>query len=290
MNIRVNNTNSPDWKDLKVYNGITDETVYITSVSKVMNISVEEISLLLKKAGAPIHAKSNKRLNKTQLEILSQEYVQGFKRYYSKTVKHIHKFKKSEFEDFKCFYSSYHFIEEQQYNNEDCFVSINSLLSDYLNQVEDGAVLMPLEAFNKFENESFNLLIQSNNESYQLPCETQATHQNNRGLPSWSELDTDALRQTFYDLLQHENPIFLEDIESSFHPEVFDLIREIKARKKKTLTNIIKHRFFKIRTKVKNNYKVILSIMAIIIISCRYYIFANDNDEHSKVALPASFE
>lgn len=289
MNIKVNNANYPNWKDLIVYNGTADETVYITSVSKVMNISVENINLLLKKAGAPIRDTSNKRLNKTQLEILSQEYVRGLKKYYSKTIKHIHQFEKSEIEDFESFYSSYYIIKEQQYDNEGCFASINTLINS-LNQSIDGSILMPLDLLNRPEKISLSLSMQSDDSALYLPSEKRTTFQNNGGLPSWDEFDTEALRQTFYDLLRHENPVLLDDIECSLHPSIFDLIREVKTKKKKTLMNIIKHRFFKIRTKVKNKYKVILSIMTIIIISCRYYIFANDNDEHSKVALFASFE
>lgn len=279
MKVEISNINIPIWKEVNI--------THITSVSKVMNISVRDIDLLLKKAGAPIRNISKNRLNKLQLEILSHEYVRGLKRYYSKTTKHFHQLDKSEIEDFEIFYASFHVDNKLKYDYEGYLVPINTFLNSQKG-FEDGSFLMSYDSLNNSESVPLSLLIQSDN-SYYSSSEEQVTCQLNKDLSSWKELDDEALRQTFYELLQHEG-IVLDNFESHLQPGIFDLMRKVKAKKKKTLTNIIRNRFFKIKTKVKNNYKVILSIMTSIIISCRYYIFVNDNDEHSKVAIFASFE
>ena len=266
--------------------------VDINSVSKVLGVSVNDIIHILQDTGSII--KDNGRLNETHLEILSYKYAQGLKRYYSKIQKNIQKLNETEisdFENFKSFYTDSlqnHLLDSEEgiwggqnqiiaYNKY--FENIQGLLAVSDKMLDLDLIKASIEKLQRYCNPSLIEIVEDdcNLLSQDDSCKDQE-----------KELDSEDLRLSFYDLLEEEGIIAplsfqsLNDI-SSLPSDFFELLKKIRAERKSVLINIIKHRFFKIRKKVKSNYDVILSIMTFIIISFRYYIFSSDNEvEDSK--------
>lgn len=240
-------------------------SVSISSAAKVLNISPEDIMIILSNNGIKVGTGYLPRLTESHLNILWKVYSRKLNGYVNTTFSNIYKIDRDEFNDLSLFYSYFKkstiniekdnidFIEKPQYYH-------------WLTKKEDN------------QNTSYSECIK-----YHIELSS---------VDKYFDVDSEKLKEAFFELIyQEENRILLiDEPELSLHSSQISswvtwLSPEIKNEtneSRKILSKIIKKLSLQIKIKVSNVCNFISSIIVLIILSCRYYIFVGD-DEHPRV-------
>lgn len=243
-------------------------SVSIFSVAKVLNISAEDIMIILSCNGVNIGTGYLTRLTETHLDILWKVFSRKLNGYVTKSFRNITKTDESEFNELYVFYN--HYKKHETYSGYDNVDIINDFTCYY--QSDKSEIEKPLFYSEIFKNQNIDL-------KYTIVDE-------------WFNVDSDKLKEAFLDLIYQEDRklsqielqkdrIDERQILLSTSMPYLEVITD-KDESRTILSKIINRLSFKIKIKVRKIYNFILSIIILIIISCRYYIFACD-DEHPKM-------
>lgn len=239
-------------------------TVNINSVAKVLNIRAEDIMIILVNNGVNISPGYLPKLTESHLEILWKVYSRKMNSYVSKSFNNVYKKEKSD--DLLLFYTYF-----KKDNN-----SIKWGTSDYCEETYSSFWT------STFESKKCDYSSLYSNSHYQYLQE--------EALSKWLDIDSEKLKEAFFDLIYHEDDQitsfekeknFGTYIDEDFVSLIFHEIKNETNQGREILSKIIRKLSFKAKIKVKNICNTILSIIILIILSCRYYIFTDD-DEHPR--------
>lgn len=240
-------------------------SVSISSAAKVLNISAEDIMIILSNNGIKVGTGYLPRLTEKHLNILWKVYSRKLNGYVNTTFSNIYNIDREEFKDITSFYS---YFKKSTINIE----------KDNIDFIKKPQYYHWLKKKQDNQNTSYPEYIKYHIE-----------------LSSFDNLgvDSDKLKEAFFDLIyQEENRnLLINDPELSLHSSQISswvtlLSPEIKNEtneSRKILSKIIRKLSLQIKIKVRNVCNFISSIIVLIILSCRYYIFVGD-DEHPRAA------
>lgn len=234
-------------------------TVNVSSVAKVLHIRNEDIMIILANNGVNIGSGYLTKLTENHLEILWKVYSKKMNSYVSKSLNKAY-YNERWSDDLILFYTHFNKknhsseLEVPQYSEE-------LFNSHYTNTFE-------------FKKCNFSSYINILHEYSQKDT-----------LDKWFEIDSEKLRKEFFDLIYYE-----DDKISSFEDKeliideasislIFNEIKNEAKQSREILSKIIRKLSFKIKTKIKKRCNTVFSIVIQIILSCRYYIFTDD-DKH----------
>lgn len=242
------------------------KSVSISSVAKVLNISAEDIMIILSNNGIKVGTGYLSRLTESHLNILWKVYSLKLNNYVNTTFNNIYKIEREEFNDISLFYS---YFKKSSINIE----------KDNIDFGENSQYICWSKKKQNYKNTFYSECIKHHIEL--LPVD------------NFHNIDSDKLKEAFFELIyQEENKkLMIDDLECSLHSShvsslVSLLSPEIKNEtneSRKIFSKILKKLSLRIKIKVRNVCNFISSIIVLIILACRYYIFIGD-DEHPRVA------
>ena len=241
-------------------------SVSISSAAKVLNISVEDIMIILSNNGIKVGTGYLPRLAESHLNILWKVYSRKLNGYVNTSFNNICKIDRDEFNDISLYYSYFK-------------KSTNNIENDILDFID--------------EPQYYHWLRKKQDNKKTSHSEYIKYHIEFSPVDKYFNVDSDKLKEAFFDLIyQEENrTVLIDNPESYLHSSQISswvtwLSPEIKNEtneSRKILSKIIKKLSLHIKIKVRNVCNFISSIIILIILSCRYYIFVGD-DEYPRAA------